>query len=308
MELNRIWRLQIRPQHARGALAEQWCFRGAPGGRAGIGWGLPVKPSTVAEAFEMAELYYSKDLHTDSWKAPYDAFLNQCRAGDLIWARSSSGPFFLGQVTGDWDYDESGEARRAGIFHWRPCAWRDMGTLVPGAVSRFFSTADTLASVEGGAARYFSARSWNEHPSVEPYALPESRGLGYFDFLDQKGLEALVASWLQLEKGYYLMPNPKGLRGPSHDPGMFISRADGGRAVAYASLENFPVRMSNFRLLQKDTKAFVFAPQGRIVGDAPDNVEFISKQELLDFVDQYREVLPKGVAYWNEYVYNIKEH
>lgn len=263
----------------------RWCVER---GWAGVGWGL-----------------WDRSLDRCAWeqylaRATGDVGsvrrLHDLRDGTLIWTRERSGTYWLGEVTGPWEYHDDDDAQRLDLFNVRPATWWRVGTeeAVPGRVVNAFRPARTLQRIGDKAAREYSNRLYGQYrgasetiESVDPRLVVKS-------LIGAADLEDLVAVYLQDHYDFLLVSRNRSTPGYEYD---LRHREDGHRAVCTVKSGDTHV---NLDLLPSASVAvsFAYAVSGQYDGAGPESLTRITTDELADFLMNRRAVLPGRVAAW----------
>ncbi len=141
-----LWRINLKPDAATGINVASFCV---DRNIVGIGWQVDGKPTTKDDYYRLSEQINREPSQRRAWAAATNAFLEQLKEGDLIWARTPDARYYLGRIAGDWRYDDRDENRRADTVNVRPCDWVEVGAVdsVPGAVIAGFRPSRTIQRV-----------------------------------------------------------------------------------------------------------------------------------------------------------------
>ncbi len=291
----RVARLHLRTTH-KGidhVAIENWCLREEPDGWAGVGWGL------WDQAFDgigwqeyAAERERRREDLNDSVKRLHDS-----RSRSLVWTRRRDSSYWLGQLTGEWQYRDDDEAHAVDMFNVRPCRWREVGTqdAVPGIIVSNFNRSKTLNPVANRAAILYSERIYRQltgeldqgAPAPDPRDVVESL-LGALD------LEDLVAAYLQDAHDFVLVSRGSSTVGYEY---VLRNRRTGRRAVATVKSAREPVDLDALPS-DPDVDVWAYAVSGHAVGRDRSGVRWISTEDLIDFMTRRRLILPDQVQRW----------
>lgn len=125
MRMN-VWRMYLSPHAKARENTFQFFLRHAI---IGIGWPIcdapaDTAPDDVIDYLLAMEQKYRALKDSGQWENSAAAIARDMRPGDLVWVREredSCGRFYLGEVTGKWEYRNGGEYRKAGIVSVRAC-------------------------------------------------------------------------------------------------------------------------------------------------------------------------------------------
>jgi hypothetical protein len=94
----------------------------------GVGWSAGTDDETLdwsAYYAKARRLYYSMGkTGGDSWWTATNALHNRVQKDDLCWTRDELGLYYLGRVTGEWQYRNTLAHSAAEIVNVRRCEWQ----------------------------------------------------------------------------------------------------------------------------------------------------------------------------------------
>ena len=191
-----LWRLHIK-QESQVKVADR-CHFCIDAGIVGVGWGLlEALPNGVMEWATYCGL---ADPISGKPDQSVRRLHDDVKCGDLIWTRDRKGKYFIGRVSGEWEYRHTEGHLDADIHNVRQCEWKQVGDLseVPGTVRNAFRPARTLQRIisRNETTKWFSMNLFNRLSGGVIYPLPDIRRdlLSLFDPAD---CEDLVAIFLQ---------------------------------------------------------------------------------------------------------------
>jgi hypothetical protein len=208
-----LWKLNIKTAHDKGENPKQFCLDNKI---MGVGWpvqGMPEQPSGP-QYLSAARMRYA----IDGKKMPgaLNAMVDRVKKDDLVWLCDDANHYYLGRVTGDWNYvsydGKDDDWDKNDIHNYRQMEWQRIGTAdeVPWGIRKQFSrgTLDSI-NADGPAMLAFSKRAWNRTTSDHSYEVTEGEeGQGsIFSFIGPDACEDIVALYLQAEKEYFLIPS-----------------------------------------------------------------------------------------------------
>ena len=268
---------------------EEWCLRGD---WAGVGWGLWDENCDGISWDE-----YER-RRADSGEGVNDSVrrLHDLPIGSLLWTRRRDSSYWLGELTGRWQYRDGVEAQKLDLFNVRRCRWWSVGTQdsVPGIVVSNFNRSKTLNPVaDRGAVGYTNrlhaqlAGELATPPPADPREVIESL-LGALD------LEDLVAVYLQDVHGFVLVNRGRTTVGYEY---VLRHRETGRRAVATVKSAGARVDLDALPV-DPDVGVWAYAVSGQSRGAAREDIRWITTDELVEFITHRQSVLPDQVVRW----------
>ena len=126
--------------------------------------------------------------------------------GDLCWTRDGDGNYYIGEISGDWEYRSAVDYRRADIVNVRPCRWfRTGGTdSVPGKILNSFRPGRTVQPVYDETTGFYSKLKYNQLSREPVYDLSSNVERDLFALISPEDCEDVVGIYLQ-EEGYRLI-------------------------------------------------------------------------------------------------------
>lgn len=159
----------------------------------------------------------------------------------------------------------------------------------------------SFSQIHNMTARHLSVRLYDDLMGNQPEPLELTPSEALRELLDPIDAEDLVATFLQARRNYMVMPASHRPDTPAYEQ-VLISREDGHRAIIQVKTGNSAVDLG---LLRKaagdDARAFAYSTTGRYSGD-PGNVEILDEEQLLGFVREQPQFLPRRVRRWFEYI------
>lgn len=286
-----VWRINIKPAAAQGIDPRQFCLSS---GCLGVGWPVSDAASLQWEAYvEQGRTTYS---HDNGWWPALNALGNRMALGDLCWTRDSVGIYYLGRITGGWQYNGTEDNRRADVVNLRPCDWVKVGPAdgVPGKVINSFGPRRTLQRVNDETVRVYSAYFYNTRSSSGLlYDMPRT-STDIFSLLSSEDCEDLIALYMQM-KGYVLLPSTCKRSTFAYE---FVMRNRDTGDYAAAQVKN---GFNNLRISDYTDfpgHVFLFTSKGSYLGSAAENVSCITSREMLQFIAEHQSILPDRTKTW----------
>lgn len=286
-----VVRLHLRSllEHVDHREQERFCLNQ---GWAGVGWGIWDRTASGISWDE----YRERKIRDDGGVNDSVRRLHDLAVGTLVWTRRLDGSYWLGELTGRWEYRGDETARGLDLFNVRPSRWWSVGTedAVPGKIiNNFRATVTVNAVADPGAVRYtrrLHAQVAGHRERLEPL---ESREI-IESMLGPEALEDLVAVFLQDQFDLLLVARGRSTPGYEY---VLRHRRTGRRAVCSVKSGATPVQLER---LPEDpaVDTFAYAVCGAYLGEPPQGLRTIATEELVGFVETRREVLPDQVARW----------
>lgn len=287
-----VLRLHLRStmEHVDHGEQESSCL--ADDGWAGVGWGCWDDPR---EVLSWAEYQAAKQASGEAVNASVRR-LHDAPVGTLVWSRRRDGSYWLGELTGGWEYRGTGEARRIDLFNVRPCRWVLVGTeaAVPGKIVNNFRGPVAVNPVKDAAAVEYTLRLHVQLTGQTLTTQPRDPEQVIRSLLGPDDVEDLVAVYLQAQHDLLLVS--RGRTTPGYEY-VLRHRVTGRHAVASVKSGATPVDL-NLLPESQTIDAFYYSVSGRTCGQRKSNAREITTRELVDFMNQRRAVLPDRVAYW----------
>ena len=290
--MSTIWRLHIKPDSAEDVDPRKFCF---DKGILGIGWPVdangPIDWSTYCA---LGEDEY-RDGH-ERWRKAANAII-QMAIDDLCWTRDENANYYLGRITGAWEYCWTEEYLAADIVNVRPCEWFRVGGVdsVPGKVVNSFRPGATVQRVKDATSSLYSKIKFNllsECAIYDLYGNEDNPDL--FSLISPDDCEDIVGVYLQEKHGYRLIPSSC-----KRDTGKteFVLKAVDGRRV------NVQVKQGNVALDVEDFKHdrdnpcewFLFTTQGQYYGEGDEYLRCLSPDEMRAFAFDNKNIMSDRV-------------
>lgn len=283
-----LWRVHLKPDADGGVDPVKFCL---DNGILGVGWDVPglVYCHSVTEYFSEAEKKWSD---YKGWRSAANAIISRMGLNDLVWTRDTRGMYYLGRVSGGWEYNGSKEHIAADILLFRKCEWCEVGYtvgVVPGKVINSFIPSRAVQKVDDPIACEYSMHLYNAKHNV--YQIQAAR-TDLFSCISSDDCEDLVGSFLQ-ESGYIIIPSSCKKSTVAYEYEL-ISRVTGRRAVAQVKLGP-DIDCAGYVSL--GCKVFLFTT-GKIVGKVNENIEVISTEDLKRFILEKPDSLPPRIKEW----------
>ena len=297
-----LWRIHIRPKGPDGKAAPRKSIDLCLGkGVIGIGWGFQGEkpPTSVKEFYRRAK----KKFSGKGWQGAANAIISPdgkgMEIGDLVWMRNLEGTYYLGRITGGWEYNHSGEFGEHDIVNMRPCDLHRVDKRIPGAIINRFVSSQTVCRIHDKTALIFSKLVYNDMTESELYDDTDVDLSNIFSLLSAEDLEDVVGLYLQHERGYMLIPSSRTRRNDAIKYEYeLVHRKTGKRAfvqVKSGELLN-PINYND-----NDGKYYLFCSKGYIGEESSVKVETLKRNEVEDFLYREKDKMPYHIRMWIEY-------
>ena len=290
--MNTIWRLNIKPDSAKYVDPRKFCF---DKGILGIGWSVDADgPMDWNTYYALGEEKY-REGHK-AWSAAANAII-QMDVDDLCWTRDENANYYLGRITGEWEYRATSEYLDADIVNTRPCEWLIVGDVdsVPGKVVNSFRPSATVQRVYDETSSLYSRIKFNMLSGRAVYDLHGNENdLDLFSLISTDDCEDIVGIYLQEKHGYRLIPSSC-----KRDTGKteFVLKAvDGRRALVQVKQGNIALDVEGFKHNRGNPcEWFLFTTQGKYYGKVDEHVRCLSPDDMRDFAFDNRNIMSDHV-------------
>lgn len=290
-----IWRINLKSSSINNINPRQFCLLN---GIVGVGWRISEKTEKALEWTEYnkraSAMYGDK-----SWKSALNAIKHRMQIDDLIWTRDRQNNYYLGRITSDWQYQSEIENLEADVVNIRNCDWVKIGTVesVPGKLVNSFIPARTLQKVNDNAVKTYSKFTFNRLKKEETYKLDNLKTDDIFSLLSSDDCEDLIAMYLQVEKDYYLIPSSckSNMMGYEFE----LKHKTSGKS-AVVQVKNGFVNLNADSYDKLDCEVYLFTTKGCYVGTAKNNIHFIMRSDVEEFMERYDKILPHKIKMWKQ--------
>lgn len=298
-----VWRVHLRPgggPESSGTNAVRLCL---DEGVVGIGWQVSPTPKTPDEYWEAG----SRAFGDRGWKTNASAILHRMAVGHLVWFRDPLGDYYLGRITGDWEYRDDDTNRAVDIANVRPCEIHRVGTGVPGKIISAFIRGPALRPINDHTARLFSAVKFNE---LAGESLPvQHEGGDLFNLLSATDLEDLTGIYLQRKENLLLIPNSRQPRGTTIHYEFELVDPETGHA-SYVQVKSGNERLDPAAYeravnAEPGRRYFLFSPAGYARASKRPEVVCISRTEMEAFLTEARQYLPGNIRTWIDWLDSV---
>jgi hypothetical protein len=289
-----IWRLPLRSQREGGVPHDEQVEHCLSKGLSAVGWGVR-KSGDLEEVLTQVEALYNR-----LGRQTVERFAN-APIGSLIWTMHTDGTYRIGELVGPWRYDDSSEAERLDCHQVRETYWAPAKLLsseVPGAVVRCFSQrGSSFSRIHDESARAYSHRLFDKLLKRRERVLAPRPDEVLRSLLDPFDVEDLVFVYMQAERNFLVLPGSRRTDSAAYEY-VLIHRITHEQAVVQIKTGLSIVDLDQLvRAAGTQHKAFAFSTTGSYSGVAS-NVELLSSESLLAFMQTSPEFLPPRVKGW----------
>lgn len=292
---NTVWRINLKTSSAEGADPRLFCINR---NILGVGWPVPELPSGARwEDYQSKARYLYEEQNNDKgWRSALKGLHAEMENEDLVWTRDMDGIYYLGQVVGEWRYVSGREYEKHDIANARDCLWECVGLAdtVPGKVANGFR-GRALRRISDLTAAKLSKLIYNERVGEDRYEVDAFQA-DLFSLLSADECEDLVALYLQLQRGYLVIPSTAKKSTVKYEFTL-VHRHSGERATLQVKSGAEPLDRDKFAHLPVK-QVFLFSAQNRYEGHQSSRVECLDPEEIRDFAQQNEPLLPERIALW----------
>ena len=286
-----IWCLNIKPAAQEGVDPVRFCLDEQI---LGVGWAVDRDtPLTLDIYYRLGHETYHGDGHK-GWSTVINAIGKRMKEKDLCWTRDRHGNYYIGQITGDWEYRSTPDYRRADIVNIRPCKWFKAGGVdsVPGRVLNSFSRG-TVKEVPDETVRFYSQLKYNQLSEEAAYDLSSDERLDLFALIDSEDCEDIVGIYLQTQYGYRFIPSS--CRRDTVKTEFVLKTAEGKQAYVQVK-QGVGLNKDNFRYdANNPCEWFLFTTNGQYLGGGDSHVHCLAPGEMRNFAFDNRELMSDRV-------------
>jgi len=301
-----VWRLNIKTGAHEGVDPRKFCI---DKNILGIGW--PLDTIDVIPNWENYSRL-AKELYKDDngWWPAVNALKNRMQVDDLCWTRTMDGIYYLGRISGDWEYKSEPEYKNADIVNIRKCDWFPVGAVdaVPGKVINSFIPRRTVQEVQDPSTSLYSQYLYNKLSKKDFYKLKEISkeiSLDIFSLISAEDCEDLVGLYLQELKGYRIIPSSCKISTAAYE--FVLKQSNSGKkAVAQVKQGYINLNLNDYSAI-KDCDIYLFTTKGEYIGSSNPKVHCIDPGEIRKFANERRSILSDRLIKWLELMDEIEQ-
>ena len=289
-----LWRLHLRPTPKNGKTQNDVVDYCIQNNIAGIGWPVNSKPFSSWDYADLVKKRYGKMTASV-------AFAIKPQPGDLIWARSRKGDYYLGRIDdeqGDWQYSDDPLHLELDIPNQRKCVWIYIGNEanVPGKIVACFRPISAFQAIRDPHMERYSQWLYANPKGVSETVVLSTGKVdptAFFKMISADDCEDIVGLYLQKVKGYCLIPSTCKRTTIGYE---FILHHGKTGQTAAVQVKQGSVALDE-SLKKVADHIYLFSTQGSVSAEAS-NIEVLSGQELYAFVIEHEHLLPQKIKFW----------
>ncbi len=287
-----IWRLNIKPDSEGDIDPRKFCF---DKGILGFGWPvLRDGPLDWDAYYELGEKEYYEEGDKGWWPA-VNAIRNRMECGDLCWTRDWNGAYYIGKVTGDWEYRTTKEYRDADIVNVRKCEWYRVGNVdsAPGKVVNSFGMGRTVQAVYGDTVEYYSKAIYNQLSKTNTYDFPEAPDYDLWSLIGTDDCEDILGIYLQEVCGYRLIPSTCKRATVKTE---FILKDTEGKTAQVQVKQSVNINRDDYDYDENDPcDWYLFSTSGEYTGEVHKHKHCMNPEEMRDFAFEKWRLMSKRI-------------
>ena len=300
-----VWRIHINPDAKKGIDPRDFCIKK---GILGVGWRVTSQenPETPMDWERYCSLAKEVGHVGRGWQAAVNALHDRMKVGDLCWSRDSRGNYYLGRITGGWEYRGAADHYDADVVNVRECEWHKLGLddLVPGKVVNSFIQGYAVQGVHDATVNLYSHHLFNQLAGEPIYPVPEqARDIDLLSLISSESCEDLVGIYLQ-EKGYRLIPSSCKRSTMYYE---FVLRHKESHMPAIVQVKqgthNFNIQ--EYSKWHPGVEIFLFTTRGEYRGEKDVRVHCLDANEMRDFALQNRNIMSGEIQSWIEFLEDV---
>lgn len=302
-----LWRIHLRPADRSTQGADEFCITN---NILGFGWPLELR-ETVADLDEYwagAERQYITEVpeggyRSKSWRSAINALYWRMQVNDLVWTRTREGIYYLGRITGEWQYLADEDHRKVDICNFRSCEWLEVGTVdrVAGRIVNSLIRGRTLQQIKSESMRNFSRFLWNRvGASSHQYVLPRQRqDSDILELVSAEDCEDALGLYLQKRSGFAVIPGTCKSDTAAYEY-VLTHRERKERAVVQVKQGTKDVlRATDYLELSKDNEVFLFSTGGNYDRNGEnERIHFIDPNDIRTFLMEEEDFVGDRIATW----------
>lgn len=292
-----LWRVHLKPGAKPGIDVPKLCLAR---GIFGVGWGLPDVPASKDDYWTKAKAAYY-GTYKRKWSGIVKPVLYDVKIGDLVWVRDQATSYYLGKVTGDWEYRGEQEYTDADVVNIRCCDWQRAGEMdnVPGSVISSFIARRTVQRVKDSSALVYSRYLYATLRGEPLVPDPQTATSDILELLSDSDLEDVVAVYLQVVKKAVMFPSTCKTDTKAIEC-VFTSTLDGQRIGLQVKRGSSPISQDVFS--DFNGTVYLFQARGNYQGKASTRCVCLAPDEIRKFIFEQQRLMPGKVQKWIEFV------
>jgi len=205
------------------------------------------------------------------------------------------GVYYVGQISGEWEYRDAPENLKADIINVRPCKLYRVGTNVAGKIVNCFIPSAAVQPINDQTAQSFSVFVFNRIAGTN-LPLPPPSSVDIFSLLSGVDLEDVVGLYLQQTQGLYFVPSSRSRQNSTISYEYELLDAKTG-TPSYVQVKSGNVMLDPSDYYTSPNNYYLFSPSGYKSVSAQSHVICIERQEIEEFL-QRTDHLPLNISVW----------
>lgn len=262
----------------------------------GVGWRVPSKPKDFDEYLKMGDIEYGDT----GWYKALNAIGNRMAIGDLVWVRDFAGIYYIGQITGNWEYRDTPDNLMADIINIRQCKLHRVGPSVAGKIINCFRSQASIQQIHDDTAYLFSKIVFNR---LTGSSLPidNSSSADIFSLLSDVDLEDVIGIYLQYYMKFIIIPSSRSRHNNTIKYEYQLLEPNSGELV-FVQVKSGGVVINPEDYYAYSGKWFLFSPSGYACSSERPHVICIERQEIEIFINTSRKILPTSITTWMDFL------
>ena len=286
-----VWRVHLRPD-ANKIDPVEFCLRQKV---VGIGLGVSAKPADIDAYLSLGR----KEYGDAGWYKAANAIGLRMAVGDLVWVRDFCGAYYLGRISGEWEYRDDPENLEADIINVRSCEFFLVATIIAGKIVNCFRPSATVQQIHDDTSKLFSTIVYNQLTDGDlPYIRPPK--IDIFSLLSDVDLEDVIGLYLQHTKGLLFVPSSRSRQNTTPFYEYQLVDAKSG-PPAYVQVKSGDIKLNPnnyYDFPAKPYKFYLFSPAGYTSTSTSEHVVCLDRADIQLFLDSARHFLPLNISTW----------
>ncbi|MBM4288351.1 MAG: hypothetical protein FJ135_09445 [Deltaproteobacteria bacterium] len=283
-----IWRVHLRPD-SEDVDPVDICLNQEV---IGIGWRVTNKPKDRDEYWSFGE----KEHGGIGWSRATNAICWRMAIDDLVWVRDFYGAYYLGRITGEWEYRDSLDNLKADIINVRPCKLYRVGTRVAGKIINCFRPSATVQQIHDETAELFSIFVFNQLAGVSLKMVPPP-SIDIFSLLSDTDLEDIVGLYLQFKKGLLFVPSSRSTQNSTLSHEYELVDPKSGQPT-YVQVKSGNSILDPIEYYKFPHDFYLFSPAGYSNQSTQKHIICLDRAEIETFLLSAKSFLPLNVRAW----------
>jgi len=286
----KVWRVHLRPD-AEDIDPVDVCIKQEV---IGIGWRVSRKPKNRDDYWNLGK----KEYGDVGWSRAAKAICWKMSIGDLVWVRDFYGAYYLGKITGEWEYRDNPDNLKADIINVRPCKLYRVGTNVAGKIVNCFRPSATVQQIHDPTAELFSISVFNKLAG-DNIPFPRVKYVDIFSLLSDVDIEDIVGIYLQKTKNYIFVPSSRSRQNSTIAYEYQLIDPNTGTPI-YVQVKSGNVMLDPQDYYKFPDVYYLFSPAGYVRPSTQKHVICLHREEIEQFLNSAKGILPLNVTSWIE--------